>query len=84
MNLTGSWRGHSLDVEPNFGASAGFYTNPGYQDIGVNVNVRPPGNLTAYANLRNALNQRYEEIYGFPSPLLNVVAGLKWSLARAR
>jgi outer membrane receptor protein involved in Fe transport len=73
-----------LDIEPNFGASAGFYTNPGYQDVGVNVNVRLRGNLTAYANLGNALNQRYEEIYGFPSPLLNVVAGLKWSLARAR
>jgi outer membrane cobalamin receptor len=84
VNLTGSWRGHALDVEPNYGASAGFYTNPGYQDVGVNVNVRIRGNLTAYANLRNALNQHYEEIYGFPSPFLNVVAGLKWSLARAR
>jgi len=84
VNLTGYWRSHTLDVEPNFGASAGRFWNPGYQNAGVNVNFRVAHNLTAYANLRNAFNQRYEEIYGFPSPLLNVVAGLKWSLARAR
>jgi len=32
--------------------------------------------------LRNALNRRYEEVFGFPSPLLNFVAGVKWSLPR--
>jgi outer membrane cobalamin receptor len=52
--------------------------------VGLNVNFRVAHNLTAYANLRNAFDQRYEEIYGYPAPLLNVVAGLKWSLARAR
>ena len=84
LNLVGSWRGHTLDVEPNYGASAGLFANPGYQNLGVNLNVRVRGNLTAYANLHNALDQRYEEIYGFPAPFLNVVAGLKWNLARAR
>ncbi|HVY95167.1 MAG TPA: hypothetical protein VHA14_20545, partial [Bryobacteraceae bacterium] len=84
VNLTGYWRSHTLDVEPNYGASAGRFWNPGYQNVGVNVNFRVVHNLTAYGNLGNALNQRYEEIYGFPAPLLNVVAGLKWSLARAR
>jgi outer membrane cobalamin receptor len=84
LSLVAAWRGHTLDVEPNYGVSAGFYRNPGFQDLGVNVNYRVRGNLTAYVNLHNALNQRYEEVYGFPSPLLNAVAGLKWSLARAR
>ncbi|MDP9053350.1 MAG: TonB-dependent receptor, partial [Acidobacteriota bacterium] len=68
----------------NNGASAGKYWNPGYINAGVNVNYRVKNNLTAYVNLRNALNRHYEEIYGFPAPLLNVVAGVKWSLARAR
>jgi outer membrane cobalamin receptor len=84
VNLLGTARGHTLDVEPNYGASAGFYKNPGYESLGLNVNYRVRGNLTAYANLHNALDQRYEEIYGYPSPLLNVVMGLKWNLARAR
>jgi len=83
-NLLGYFRGHDLDVEPNYGASEGLYWNPGYVNAGINVNYRVRGNLTLYANLRNALDRHYEEIYGFPSPLLNVVAGVKWSLARAR
>ena len=71
-------------MEPNLGASAGFFVNPGYQNIGVNANYRVRGNLTAYVNLRNALDEHYEEVYGYPAPILNVVTGLKWNLARAR
>ena len=84
VNLLGYFRGRDLDVEPNYGASAGLYWNPGYVNVGINVNYRVRNNLTLYANLRNALDRHYEEIYGFPAPLLNVVAGVKWSLARAR
>jgi outer membrane cobalamin receptor len=83
-NIAGYLRGRSLDVEPNLGAFGGLYWNPGFASAGVNINYRVAGNLTAYVNIRNAFNKRYEEIYGFPAPLLNVVAGLKWSLARAR
>jgi outer membrane receptor protein involved in Fe transport len=42
------------------------------------------GGVTAYGNLRNALNQRYEEVFGFPSPRLNFVAGVKWTLSRVK
>jgi outer membrane receptor protein involved in Fe transport len=84
VNLVGVVRGHTLDVEPTYGASAGLFRNPGYQNIGINLNYRVLGNLTAYANLHNALDEHYEEIYGYPSPFLNVVMGLKWNLARAR
>jgi outer membrane receptor protein involved in Fe transport len=83
-NLTGYFRGRDLDVEPNYGASAGEFWAPGYVNVGLNVNYRVRGNLTAYGNLRNALDRHYEEIYGYPAPFLNVVAGVKWSLARAR
>jgi outer membrane cobalamin receptor len=83
-NLTGYFRGSDLDVEPNFGASEGLFRSGGYVNAGINVNYRLRSNLTVYANLRNALDRHYEEIYGFPAPFLNVVAGVKWSLARAR
>ncbi|HZL57771.1 MAG TPA: TonB-dependent receptor [Bryobacteraceae bacterium] len=83
-NVAGYFRGRDLDVEPSDGASAGLYRNSGYQSVNINVNFRVKGNITLYANLHNALNQRYEEVYGFPNPLLNVVVGMKWSLARAR
>lgn len=84
VNIIGYFRGNTLDVEPSYGASGGFYVNPGYQNIGINVNVRVKSGVTAYVNLRNALNQRYEEIYGYPSPLLNAVVGVKWSLGRSK
>ncbi|MCU1327818.1 MAG: TonB-dependent receptor, partial [Bryobacterales bacterium] len=80
----GAFRGKTLDVEPNYGAFGGIYRNPGYVSVGVNLNYHVSRSLTVYGNLRNALNRRYEEIYGFPSPILNVVAGVKWSLSRAR
>jgi outer membrane receptor protein involved in Fe transport len=83
-NLSGYFRGRDLDVEPNEGAFGGLFWNSGYVTAAVNINYRLRCNLTLYANLHNALNRRYEEIYGFPAPLLNVVAGVKWSLARAR
>ncbi len=83
-NLVGYFRNRSLDVEPNYGASQGLYWNHGFENVGINVNYHVKGNITLYGNLRNALDQRYEEAYGFPSPLLNFVGGIKWSLARAR
>ena len=83
-NVTAGFRGRTLDVEPNYGASAGFFNNAGYQNVGVNLNYRVLGNLTAYVNMHNVLNQRYEETFGYPAPLFNLTAGVKWSLARAR
>ena len=81
-DVTGYFRASVLDVEPNFGAFAGLYTNPGYAVLGLNVNYAVSHGVTLYGNLRNALNRHYEEAFGFPSPLLNFVAGVKWSLPR--
>jgi len=81
-NLTGYWRGETLDVEPNLGASAGLFRNPGYFNMGINLNCRVASNVTVYGNLRNALNRRYEESFGYPAPLLNFVAGMKFTFER--
>jgi outer membrane receptor protein involved in Fe transport len=82
-NVVGYFRGETLDVEPSYGISAGVFRNHGYQNLGVNLNYAAGHGITLYANLRNALDQRYEEIYGYPSPLLNFVTGVKFSLQRA-
>jgi outer membrane cobalamin receptor len=78
-DVIGYMRGKDLDVEPNYGASEGFYTNPGFVNIGLNLNVAVRKDFTVYGSLRNALDQHYEEIFGYPSPRLNFVSGLKWS-----
>ena len=83
-DLTGYFRGRTFDSEPNYGASAGLYWNPGYANIGVNLNYAVSRYFSIYGNLRNALNRSYEEIFGFPSPKLNFVTGVKITLAKAR
>ncbi len=79
-DLIGYIRGDTLDVEPNYGASEGFYTNPGYANLALNLNVGLTHGVTAFGTLRNLLNERYEEIFGYPSPKLTFISGIKWSL----
>jgi outer membrane receptor protein involved in Fe transport len=83
-NVTGYYRGADLDVEPSFGATAGLFQDAGYFNLGINLNYALGRGFTAYGNLRNALNQYYEETFGYPSPRLNFVAGVKWSWAGAK
>ena len=78
-DLNGYFRGSVLDVEPSYGATNGLFRNPGYANVGVNLNYALGHGLNAYGNLRNALNRRYEEVFGYPSPLLNFTAGLRWT-----
>lgn len=84
VDLTGYFRGRALFEEPYFGASNGLFWNPGYANFGLNLNYELPRSVTIYGNLRNMFNDHYEEIFGFPSPRLNFVAGVKWRIARAR
>ena len=83
-DVTGYFRGKVLDVEPNYGASAGLFNNPGFANFGVNVNYALSHGVTLYGNLRNALNWHYEEAFGFPSPFLNFVSGVKWNFSPSR
>jgi len=83
-DLNGYFRGRTLYEEPYLGASNGLFWNPGFANVGVNLNYTIGRGVTAYGNLRNALNRQYEEVFGYPSPKLNFVAGLKWTIARAQ
>jgi outer membrane receptor protein involved in Fe transport len=83
-DLTGYFRGKTLFEEPGLGASNGLFWNSGYANMGVNLNYALGGGLTVYGSLRNALNRHYEEVFGFPSPRVNFIAGLKWRLSRSQ
>jgi outer membrane cobalamin receptor len=52
--------------------------------MGVNVNVRVAPGVAVYGRLNNALNRRYEEVYGYPTPLANFAAGMKFTLPRGQ
>ncbi len=83
-NLTGEFRSSVLDVEPAYGATNGLFNNPGYANMGLNVNYALGGGVTAYASLRNALDWHYEEALGYPSPIRNFAVGMKWALSKAK
>lgn len=83
-NVTGYFRGKALYEEPSYGASYGLFEDAGFANVGINVNYAMGHGVTAYGNLRNVLDRHYEEVFGYPSPRLNFVAGLKWSLAAAK
>jgi outer membrane cobalamin receptor len=83
-NATGCFRGSVLDVEPTYGASDGLFRNPGYANVGINLNYAVGHGATVYGDLRNALNQHYEEAFGYPSPRLNFATGVKWTLKKTR
>ena len=78
-DAVGYIRGDTLDVEPNYGASAGFFANPGYADLALNLNIRVRSGVSLFGTVRNLLNERYEEVFGYPSPRLTFVSGVKWS-----
>jgi outer membrane receptor protein involved in Fe transport len=82
--VTGYFRGKTLDTEPSYGATNGLFWDGGFANVGINLNYALGHGVGIYGNLRNALNQHYEEIFGYPSPRLNFVAGMKWSIARAK
>jgi outer membrane receptor protein involved in Fe transport len=83
-DLTGYFRGKALFEEPSLGATNGLFRNSGFANVGLNLNYDLGGGVTAYGSLRNVLNRHYEEVFGFPSPRLNFVAGMKWRLGKEK
>jgi len=79
LNTNATARGPVLDVEPNFGASAGLFRNKGYCLANAGFAYRLPRGVELYGRLNNFLNQKYEESFGFPSLRLNFLAGVKFN-----
>jgi outer membrane receptor protein involved in Fe transport len=79
LNTNATVRGPVLDVEPNFGASAGLFRNKGYTLANAGFAYRLPRGVELYGRLNNFLNQKYEESFGFPSLHLNFLAGVKFN-----
>jgi outer membrane cobalamin receptor len=77
LNLNGYARGKTLDVEPNFGAFGGLFTNKGYLLANTGLSFQLGHGVEFYGRLNNFLNQEYEEAFGYPSLRLNFLAGIR-------
>jgi len=79
LNLNSYIRGPVLDVEPNYGASAGLFRNKGYVLTNAGFSYRLRRGVEVYGRLNNFLDQKYEESFGYPALHLNFLAGARFS-----
>jgi outer membrane receptor protein involved in Fe transport len=86
LNTSAYIRGTVLDVDPSFGLSACsygmqcFFSNRGYVHADAGFSYKLPLGAEVYGRLNNFLNQRYEEVFGYPALRLNFMAGMKFSI----
>lgn len=93
LSSSGYFRGRVLDLEPNFGTFACeapplgpglacLFENRGYARLDGGVSYRAYRGLELYGWLYNFLDQRYEEVLGYPALPLNFVAGIRFNFPR--
>jgi outer membrane cobalamin receptor len=70
-------RGATLDTEPAYGYP--FYRNKGYTRADMGVSYKLPYGMEMYGRLNNFLNQKYEELLGYPALRLNFMAGMRFA-----
>ena len=84
LNTNAYIRGATLDVDPTFGLSACsygmpcFFTNKGYTRADAGFSYSLPHGVEIYGRVNNFLNQKYEEVFGYPALRLNFMAGMKF------
>jgi len=85
LNTSAYVRGEALDVDPTFGLSACsygmpcFFQNPGYIRADAGFSYRMPRGFELFARVNNFLNQKYEEVFGYPALGANFHAGMKFN-----
>jgi vitamin B12 transporter len=79
---TAALRGTTLDVEPNFGTFGGLFDNPGNTVVTVGGAWTIVPQITAYARLVNAFDERYEDTLGYPALGRTAYVGLRLAARR--
>jgi outer membrane receptor protein involved in Fe transport len=85
LNTNTYLRGSVLDVEPNYGLGACaldlpcLFPDKGYARVDGGFSYRLPRGVEIYGRLDNILNQKYEEVLGYPSLPFNFLAGIRLS-----
>jgi outer membrane cobalamin receptor len=75
-------RGRTVDVEPNFGLSAGLFDVPGFAVADAGASWRVSRMIEVVGRVGNLLDRRYEESYGFPALGRNAMLGVRVAAGR--
>jgi outer membrane receptor protein involved in Fe transport len=84
LNTNTYIRGSALDVEPNDGLFACdlglpcLFPDKGYVRMDGGFSYRLPKGVEIYGRLDNMLDQKYEEVLGYPSLPFNFLAGVRF------
>jgi outer membrane receptor protein involved in Fe transport len=71
-------------VDPTYGLTACsygmpcFFKNHGYTRADGGFSYRLPYGVEIYGKINNFLNQKYEEVFGYPALRLNFMAGMRY------
>jgi len=76
--LGGSFVGRRADSDFLFGAVPPVDHDPGFALVNLGGWVSVNSHVTAYANIDNALDHRYEEVAGYPALKANFRAGVRF------
>jgi outer membrane cobalamin receptor len=76
--LGGSFVGRRADSDFLFGAVPPVDHDPGYALVNLGGWLALNSHVTAYANIDNALDHRYEEVAGYPALKANFRAGVRF------
>jgi len=87
LNTNAYLRGRTLDLEPNDGVYACspplglkcLFPDKGYVVLNGGFSYRLTHGLEIYGHLNNLLDQKYEEVLGYPALPLNFLAGVKFT-----
>jgi outer membrane receptor protein involved in Fe transport len=86
LNTNAYIRGTALDVEPNYGLSACSYfslpclfPDKSYARVDGGFSYRLAHGVELFGRLDNLVDQKYEEVLGYPSLPFNFLAGIRFS-----
>jgi outer membrane receptor protein involved in Fe transport len=85
LNTNAYIRGAVLDVEPNYGLGACdldlpcLFPDKRYARVDGGFSYRLPRRVEIYGRMDNLLDQKYEEVLGYPSLPFNFLAGIRFS-----
>lgn len=74
---TGSRDDRVFFTDPNFNFNTGRYELPGYWLVTVAASYKLQPNLEIYGRIENALDQKYQEVYGYNTAGIAAYAGVK-------
>jgi outer membrane cobalamin receptor len=75
-------RASVLDVEPNWGASGGMYSAPGFAVAGAGVAVQVARAIDVLLRADNLFDRRYEAVFGYPAPRRSFTVGVRLAAGR--